>query len=208
MWYDYDTSPQKRQDSPTLAGATPDTLRGLFFCVLVVSGTLQVVAKSFSSALLFIASPNYFLAYLVGDHALFQLYLVVRGDHRNFRPGVGVLVSVVGRIVEKTVADFTSSWLARNPLAMHNAYFLFNQLTAHASVFVSVHVYVSGNGKHLDGAMLWTSASLLFAAWVLTCVARAPAKPTPTERESGGSVRRVLRAAGRPSKAKRGRGGG
>jgi hypothetical protein len=131
------------------------------------------VAKSFSSALLIIASPNYFLAYMVGDHALFQIYNVVRGDHRDFRPGLGVLPSVVARIGQKVVADFTSCWLFRNPLMMHNAYFLFNQLTAHASVFVSLHVYVSGGGDDLDKQMLWVSSGALFGAWAVTYVARA-----------------------------------
>ncbi|GMI25029.1 hypothetical protein TeGR_g7457, partial [Tetraparma gracilis] len=170
MWYDYDTSPEKRRRNPKLAGATPDTSRGPFFVVLLMHGGLQVVAKSFSSALLFIANSNYFLAYTVGDHVLYQLYFAARGDLRNFRPGSGVFPSVVFRVVEKTVADFTSCWLMRNPLSMHNAYFLFNQLTAHASVFVSVHVYVSSSSAHLSARALWMSAGSLFAAWALTYV--------------------------------------
>jgi hypothetical protein len=172
-WYDYDTSPAKRELSPRIAGATPDTSRGPFFCLLVMSGALQVAAKSFSSALLFIASPVYFLAYTVGDHALYQLYLAARGDHRYFRSGISVPMSVVTRIIEKIFADFTSCWLVRNPLSMHNAFFLFNQLTAHASVFVSVHVYVSGGGEDLEEGVLWASAGALFAAWALTYVERA-----------------------------------
>jgi hypothetical protein len=59
MWYDYDTSPKKRKESPRLYGATPDTGRGLFFFVLVTSCSLQGVAKSFSLALLIIVSPKY-----------------------------------------------------------------------------------------------------------------------------------------------------
>jgi hypothetical protein len=154
MWYDYDTSPERRRVSPKLAGATPDTSRGPFFFVLVISGALQVVAKSFSSALLFIASPNYFLVYMAGDHVLYQLYLAARSDHRGFRPGFSVPMSMVTRFVEKVVADYTSSWITRNPLFMHNAYFLFNQLTAHASVFVSVRVYVGSGEDHLSERML------------------------------------------------------
>ena len=193
MWYDFDTSPQKRKMSPSLAGATPDTSRGPFFFVLVVSGSLQVVAKSFSSALLFIANSNYFLAYTVGDHVLYQLYLAARGDHRNYRPGAGVLQSVAYRFGEKTVADFTSCWLMRNPLTMHNAYFLFNQLTAHASVFVSVHVYVSSGFAHLSARALWMSAGSLFAAWALTYVVRARERsPLPTPDPSFPLARRYV----------------
>jgi hypothetical protein len=180
MWYDYDTSPEKRRVSPKLAGATPDTSRGPFFFVLVVSGALQVVAKSFSSALLFIARPDYFLAYMVGDHAIYQVYLAMCGDHRKCIPGFGVPVSVVFRALEKVVADFTSSWLVRNPLTMHNSYFLFNQLTGHASVFVSVRVYVSSGFTDLPERTLWISAGSLFTAWALTYVARAHQRSNAT----------------------------
>ncbi|GMI54445.1 hypothetical protein TeGR_g3786 [Tetraparma gracilis] len=170
MWYDYDTSPEKRRMDPKIAGATPDTSRSPFFILLVMSGAFQVMAKSFSSALFFIASPIYFLAYMAGDHVLYQLYLVVRGDLRSFRPGFSVSLSVVFNTVEKAIADFTSCWLMRNPLSMHSAYFLFNQLTTHASAFVSVRVYVSAGGDHLDERVLWIGAGLLFAAWALTYI--------------------------------------
>ena len=113
MWYDYDTSPEKRKENPRLAGATPDTTRGPFFFLLVVSGALQVVAKSFSSALLFIASPKTFLAYMVGDHVVYQLYLVVRGDHMHFPAGFTTPLSLVGRFLEKLTVDFTSCWNCR-----------------------------------------------------------------------------------------------
>jgi hypothetical protein len=110
MWYDFDTSPAKRKENPRLAGATPDTSRGPFFFLLVVSSALQVVAKSFSSALLFIASPKTFLAYMVGDHAIYQLYLVVRGDHIFFQAGLNTPLSLAIRFMEKLCVDFTSCW--------------------------------------------------------------------------------------------------
>ncbi|GMI34748.1 hypothetical protein TeGR_g13050, partial [Tetraparma gracilis] len=168
MWYDFDTSPAKRKGNPRLAGATPDTSRGPFFFLLVVSGALQVVAKSFSSALLFIASPKTFLAYMVGDHAIYQLYLVVRGDHMFFPAGFNTPLSLAARLGEKLTVDFTSCWLLRSPLEMHSSYFLFNQLTTFASVFASVHLYVSWGGDHLPARMLWISSISVFAAWVLT----------------------------------------
>jgi hypothetical protein len=139
---------------------------------------LQDVAKSFSSALLFIASPKYFLANMVADHALYQLYLAVRGDHRGDATGIGVLLSIVKRALEKVIADFTSSWLMRNPLTMHNAYFLFNQLMTHASVFVSVHIYATSSFTHLPARMLWMSAGSLFGAWAITYVVLAKRAPT------------------------------
>jgi hypothetical protein len=110
MWYDFDTSPGKRKECPRLCGATPDQGRGLFFFLVTVSGALQVLAKSLSSALLLIANPNWFVAYTAVDHVLFQFYLVLRGDHRTMVPGLGVVMSSVIRIFLKLVADYTSCW--------------------------------------------------------------------------------------------------
>jgi hypothetical protein len=113
MWYDFDTSPAKRKECPRLAGAIPNTSRGLFFFLLVVSGALQVAAKSFSSALLFIASPIYFLAHMASDHALYQLYRMARSDYLKFAPGSTLPLSFIWRLAEKTIVDFTSCWLLR-----------------------------------------------------------------------------------------------
>jgi hypothetical protein len=189
MWYDYDTSPVKRKLSPKLWGATPDTGRGPFFFALVMSGTLQVAAKSLSTALLIITNSKFFFAYLLGDHALFQLHLAIRGDHCAMTAGGGhgrakILDSVLNRVLTKAVVDFTSCWIIRSPLWVNNAYFLFNQLTSHASVFVSVHVYVSAGGEDLKTGTLWALAGSLFAAWVLTYVARASERVTTCASDS------------------------
>jgi hypothetical protein len=62
---------------------------------------------------------------------------------------------------------------------MTGAYFLFNQLTTQASVFVSIHVYASLGFNHLPAQVLWTSAVSISVAWALTYVARAREKHTP-----------------------------
>ncbi|GMI28074.1 hypothetical protein TeGR_g1263 [Tetraparma gracilis] len=167
MWYDFDTSPEKRKECPRLAGAAPDTGRGPFFFLIVVSGALQVVAKSFSSALLFIASPNYFLSYMAGDHFMYQLYRIARCDYIMFLPGFNVPLSFWWRFGEKLVADFTSCWLFRSPITIHGCYFLFNQLATFASVFASVHLYISMGNDHLPARLLWISAGSISAAWAL-----------------------------------------
>jgi hypothetical protein len=167
MWFDWDTSPKKRKKNPLLAGAVPDMGRGPFFALLVLSGALQVAAKSLSSALLFIVNPVWLLAYMVGDHLLYQLYLIARGDYLTYVPGAGVAVSFAFRFFEKLVADFTSCGMIRSPLLMHSAFFLFNQLTTHASVFVSVKLYVDSGNDHLPHDLLWAGAGCVFSAWAL-----------------------------------------
>jgi hypothetical protein len=51
---------------------------------------------------------------------------------------------------------------------MGGSYFLFNQITTHASVFVSVHLYVSAHSDDSDQVSahtLWVTAGVLFLMW-------------------------------------------
>jgi hypothetical protein len=113
LWYDYDTSPLVRTAAPLLFGATPDTGRLSFFFLLVASATCQVVAKTFSSALLLVVDKKWFLVYLASDQILYQLYSVARCDHFFFHHQSNRTLSVVFRIGIKLIADFTSCWLLR-----------------------------------------------------------------------------------------------
>jgi hypothetical protein len=108
LWFDYDTSAAKRKESPKLAGVTPDSSRGPFFFLLVISSALQVLARSLASALLIIVDKNYFLAHLLCDHAFYQIYLVIRGDHQFMLPSSNSALSIVQRFMEKIIADYTS----------------------------------------------------------------------------------------------------
>jgi hypothetical protein len=108
-----DTSPTKRQNDPRLAGSIPDTNRGLFFVLLTAAGALQIIAKSLSSALMYITSPLGFFLYVLADHVIFQLYLVARGDHTCFPSAFNTPLSIVFRFGEKLVVDFTSCWNCR-----------------------------------------------------------------------------------------------
>jgi hypothetical protein len=54
------------------------------------------------------------------------------------------------------------------PIVMGGAYTLFNQLTAHASVFVSIHLYVASGNDHLPARVLWIAGGALLAAWAVT----------------------------------------
>jgi hypothetical protein len=112
LWYDTDTSPSVRRMAPMMAGLVPDQGRGVFFCLLTISGALQVVAKTFSSALLMVANPSYFLAYLAGDHVLYLLITLLRGDFFISFQGL-TPVSPVGRPILKMLADVTGCWILR-----------------------------------------------------------------------------------------------
>jgi hypothetical protein len=148
----------------------------LFFFVLVLSGAFQVFAKSFSSAIMIIVSKKFFFAYMVLDHVLYQVYRVARCDHTFFMTGrhgpcATLFFSVSARFMEKLAADFSGCWNVRMPISMGGAYFLFNQLTAHASVFAAVKLYEDYGLNHLPARVLWIGAGSIFAAWAATFLA-------------------------------------
>ena len=86
-------------------------------CMFVVS-LVQMIAKSFSIALLALTNPNLLVAWLVGDMGLLMLYKLARRDFVYFIPLKGVVkwvVSIFMRVAVKALADFNCLFLLRGP---------------------------------------------------------------------------------------------
>ena len=99
--FDYDLHPVDRKRYPRYAGIIPDSGRTLAFSVLFTIGTVQVVAKGVSIALLAVTNATWLMYYMVGDMALFFVYKLVRRDFITWHPfpyGLSVVVSVIFRI--------------------------------------------------------------------------------------------------------------
>jgi hypothetical protein len=57
-------------------------------------------------------------------------------------------------------------------MGTRSQHFLFNKLTAHVSLLVSVHIYVSSSFVHLPAQILGMIAGSLVSAWALMYAAR------------------------------------
>ena len=154
----------------------PDTERGRAFALLLVMGTLQILAKGSAVALLAITNTNWLLPYMIIDVAILLVYKLVRRDFLTWHPlpfAISVPFSFFMRVVTKVILDFSGGLIARLPGLLGGAYFSFNTVQTQVSVLVAVHVYNkyaedSEESAKIDATTTWTVAVVAISLWALT----------------------------------------
>jgi hypothetical protein len=109
-FFDIDTDPGMRKRNPGMSGLVPDQARGKAFLVLLALSFCQVLAKGVAMALLAVTDIRFLLYYIVGDVGLSIAYKVATNDFHAHFPipwAASILVSLVLRIMTKTITDFT-----------------------------------------------------------------------------------------------------
>ncbi|GMI21529.1 hypothetical protein TeGR_g5862 [Tetraparma gracilis] len=176
MFWDVDIDPGTRKRNPDWIGLVPDLNRGSAFAALFFMSAFQVIAKAAAVALLAVTNRTWLLRYVVTDHALHFVYRVARNDavmYPPMPPAVSYcVVAPLGRVVIKTITDFTGYFNARLPLMLGGSYWLFNLAMGQASVLACVHLYLEyapgdSAGKVAAGT-LWAGAGALAAGWLTT----------------------------------------
>ena len=175
IFFDLDTDPKVKRQNPTSSGIIPNSGRGgAFLSVLLICG-LQVLAKAFATALLFVTDKSWLFYYICGDHALHIVYRIIRNDFIFFVPAPKVmsyLLFPIFRVVTKVINDFTGTPLTRLRLFMGGCYYLFNLITSQVSVFVAVYLYnnyadVAEGERKISAETLWAGSIALAAAWLI-----------------------------------------
>ncbi|GMI29077.1 hypothetical protein TeGR_g11360 [Tetraparma gracilis] len=110
--YDFDSDPEKRRKLPNFYGYLPDegNKRTIMYVCMVLNSALLLLLRSIGVALLMLADTKIFVAYMAGDHLLYLLLKLVRGDFLYWLPvegAVGLAVSLIMRVIVKTLTDFT-----------------------------------------------------------------------------------------------------
>jgi hypothetical protein len=112
MTFDYDVSPERRRNEPDFYGCIPDSAarRTLAFVCMIANGTILLVVRSASTALLAFLGSHFVVGYYVADMGLYFVYKILRRDFWHWVPlegWVGVFVSVTARGFIKAFVDFT-----------------------------------------------------------------------------------------------------
>jgi hypothetical protein len=106
---------------------------------------------------------------------MYLLYKMIRGDFIVFVPmpfRAALAVSLLLRIAEKTVADFTGCMLYRGFYYMGGVYFSFNMASSLVSVPIMTHVYLEhaevddGGGEKISADVLWPFGIGIVVLWV------------------------------------------
>ena len=157
---DLDTDPAKRKITPSFSGYFPNANRMTVFVFMALMTTAHVLTKVLACSLMLRLSNLWLWMYLLGDTSMFWLYKLVRGDLRywlNLRGALSWIVTVIARIVVKTIVDFTLMIHFRHQYELGGAYWAFNVFSNQAFCFLSVCLYE----KHSDG----TSEEVVKLLW-------------------------------------------
>ena len=180
---DWDTSPAKRKASPSFYGFVPDSAnaRALCFLSMFTLSFAHVLGRTMALALLFITEPIWLVSYLGADMLLVFLHKFARGDFMywgNFPAMARFIGSIMLRITAKTITDAALLFQMRHPQELGGQMFILAVLTSQASVFISARLYIdyykpveddiedSRSSSKIDGKVLWTAVSCLFAVWL------------------------------------------
>jgi hypothetical protein len=128
-------SPQRRRDEPGFYGYIPDAAssRTLIFGCMIINGALLLLARSVSTALLAVLGSQYVAAYYLSDMAMYFIYKALRRDLWHWVPlkgAIGVVETVIERIMVKILVDFTGVIQFRGAAEMGGCFFTFNMVRA------------------------------------------------------------------------------
>jgi len=150
---------------PSFYGYIPNGgSRTVIFGCMMLNSALLLLFRSFSAVMLMLANKRYFVAYLAGDMALYMLQKVARGDFYYWVPidgALGLFMSLMMRVIVKTITDFTGFIQSRHPGEMGGLYWTANMFLAVAASFVCVWIGDGGRGE-------WALVGAMGGAWVLT----------------------------------------
>jgi hypothetical protein len=132
--FDFDVDPAKRKEDPEFYGYVPEgAARTWIFGCMVLNGTLLLLAKSFCAAMLMLVEKKYFVWYSVGDMILYFLQKIMRNDFHYWFPidGVfGIFMSVLLRVITKTITDYTGIVQFRGPAELGGIYWSFDMVVS------------------------------------------------------------------------------
>jgi hypothetical protein len=132
--FDLDTNIRRRRESPEFYGFIPDGIKGtVVFGCMIANSALLLLARSASAALLILANPQLFLAYMLGDVSILFIQKAARDDLHYF-DDYGLLGDIFLPLCFKLVADYTGLLQLRGPGVLGGAYFSINQVSGEPSI--------------------------------------------------------------------------
>jgi hypothetical protein len=111
---------------------------------MVLNSALLLLLRSIGAALLMLADTKIFVAYMAGDHLLYLLQKLARGDFLYWMPvegAGGLAVSLLLRVIVKTLTDFTGVLQFRGAGEMGGLMWLWTMFLALVAPWVAVPVY-------------------------------------------------------------------
>jgi len=176
----------KRKVSPDFYGYIPDEgiARTLLLVCMILNSALMLLVRSFSAAMLMLVKKRYMILLWTGDMALYLLQKVVRGDFHYWIPAdgsVGLFMSLVMRVMVKTITDYTGLVQFRHDGELGGFYWTVNMFLTMLASFVLVFVCYADTGEEvefiisdqnstafeIEERVAWTLVGSLSGAWLV-----------------------------------------
>ncbi|GMH89802.1 hypothetical protein TrVE_jg6277 [Triparma verrucosa] len=145
--YDKDIEPGGRRTQPWIYGYidVSPLKRALAFVSMTSVSALQVFMKAIMIGLLGVAGKDLLFIYLGIEISIYLVWKVIRGDFRYFIPleneGVSLLLSLLVRVVELIIFDFSAMVHLRHPYQLGGTAWCFFLIWSQLSVYVAVPIY-------------------------------------------------------------------
>jgi hypothetical protein len=145
--YDYDTNPDKREESPDFYGYIPAKASKrtvVFVSTLLLSAGILLI-RCTTIVLLGLMGSSWAFLYIGADLSLYILVKILRGDFWYWIPlggNIEIVSSIIMRVIVKIIVDFTSIVQFRHPNEVGGAYWLFGLLLTMGSLPVSIYIYL------------------------------------------------------------------
>eukprot|EP00519_Triparma_laevis_P011501 CAMPEP_0182508184 /NCGR_PEP_ID=MMETSP1321-20130603/24535_1 /TAXON_ID=91990 /ORGANISM="Bolidomonas sp., Strain RCC1657" /LENGTH=665 /DNA_ID=CAMNT_0024714221 /DNA_START=50 /DNA_END=2047 /DNA_ORIENTATION=- len=154
--FDIDMDRIKRGHSPNFYGYIPDATskRVKMFLYIFLLSACQISAKIIACSLCAVESSKIVLTYLGVDMLFFLVYKLLRRDYQYWIPTNGCVISVVisllFRVIVKSITDFTGLLHARHPLELGGTYWTFTLVSTPVVCFYFGFRYLSfvASGDH------------------------------------------------------------
>jgi hypothetical protein len=173
---DFDSDPVGRRSLPSFYGYLPDegNKRTTMYACMVLNSALLLLLRSIGAALLMLADTKIFVAYMAGDHLLYLLQKLVRGDFLYWLPMegvVGLALSLLVRVAVKTLTDFTGVLQLRAAGELGGVMWLWTMVLALVAPWAAVPVYfgslTSNSTNFIDTETVLDSTDSTTDAWEL-----------------------------------------
>ena len=164
--YDFDTDPEKREQTPDFYGYVPSNprKRSLVFVTMVLFGAGMLMIRCLTIVLLGMMGLRWALAYIGLDLGLYLGMKMFNGDFWYWVPLGGnaeVLLSIVARVVVKMVTDFTSIVQFRHPYELGGMCWSFGVVLTMASLPVVIAIYAEQGGESSIVSFAWRLVYIL-----------------------------------------------
>ncbi|GMH92947.1 hypothetical protein TrST_g3807 [Triparma strigata] len=176
MCYDFDTNPVNRKSNPDFYGMIDDKRRYLPFSCLTLMGSIMLLVRCLSCAMLLFIGWKYLVSFIAIDLMVMIAFKFCMADFSYWFPVdsslENAIFSFLIRVFVKIMNDFIAIAQLRHPYELGGAYWTFSLIVSIFSSFLSTYLYtnttaIEDDDRHFEDDFLWTLVGCTAGSWAM-----------------------------------------